>query len=661
MLRRFFAAVLLFMSAITIFAVPSKRLRRTFVLTDGSNVEATLIGNQDVSYYITDDGHIILKTHLGYKLGEREKDDIEALKQSMSSRHARRIGSHASASLSSEGRKYVPLLLVEFKDLPFTIRHSRDSLLSYYDQYCNGLRNGERYTGHGSYGSIKDYFVEQSQSQFDPEFVVIGPVRLDSCYAHYGADRMNDRGSVLQHDENYNDFRKEAIKKALELEVDWTVFDNDGDNRVDMLYFLYAGLGQNNGGGSDAIWPKETTTSITIDDICFATSAACCELQPSQRDAQGNIVATKADGIGVFIHELSHALGLPDFYDTRGTAFGMDIWSVMDYGEYCGDGYHPVNYTAYERDFMGWESMTTITEPSTLHIPCFAEGGGGYKVVNEKNANEYYILENRQGMGWDTRLGRIATGLQVTHVDYSSSLWSANSVNTDKYHQRMTVIAANNLYQGSYTAKSDEEYITTLEGQLFPGKTGNHELTDETTPASVVFTGKYMSKPILDIQETEGIITLKICPLGTLPKAANLMPTEISDEGFTAQWDEVPGAKYYNVELWNDDVLLERHDSVQGLKCRFDGLSSGNQYVFQVQPLADEYLNGEWSESAPIQIQGNNLQLRPESECLVRVFNIGGQFVTNCYADEINRLGLRSGIYLIQPMDGALPRKKLIK
>ena len=72
MLRRFFAAVLLFMSAITIFAVPSKRLRRAFVLTDGSNVEATLIGNQDVSYYITDDGHIILKTHLGYELGERE-------------------------------------------------------------------------------------------------------------------------------------------------------------------------------------------------------------------------------------------------------------------------------------------------------------------------------------------------------------------------------------------------------------------------------------------------------------------------------------------------------------------------------------------------------------------------------------------------------------
>lgn len=661
MLRRFLVAVVLFMSAITLSAVPSKRQRRTFVLTDGSNVEATLIGNQDVSYYLTDDGHIVLKTLLGYELGEREEADIEALERSMASRHARRIGSHASASLSSEGRKYVPLLLVEFKDLPFTIRDSQDSLLTYYDLYCNGLRNGERYTGHGSYGSIKDYFIEQSQGQFDPEFVVIGPVRLDSCYAHYGADRVNDRGSVLQHDENYNDFRKEAIKKMLELEVDWTVFDNDGNGSVDMIYFLYAGLGQNNGGGSDAIWPKETTTSVTIDNINFATSASCCELQPSQKDANGNVVATKADGIGVFIHELSHALGLPDFYDTRGTAFGMDIWSVMDYGEYCGDGYEPVNYTAYERDFMGWESITTITEPTTLHIPCFAEGGRGFKIVNEKNANEYYILENRQGMGWDTRLGQVATGLQVTHVDYSSSRWNANTVNTDKSHQRMTVIAANNLYLGSYTAKSNEEYITTLEGQLFPGKTENHELTDETTPASVVFTGNYMSKPIQDIQETEGIITLKICPLGILADAANLMPAEISDEGFTAQWDEVPNAICYNVELWNDDELLERYDSVQGLELRFDDLSHGDQYIFRVQPLADNYLNGQWSESGTIQIQGNSLQLSPESERLIRVFNIGGQFVTECYADEISRLGLRSGIYLIRPMDGTAPHKILIK
>ena len=661
MLNRFLTSTILFALVITIYAVPSRRLRRTFTLVDGSQVEATLIGNQDVSYYLTDDGQIIMRTNRGYELGEREDADIDNLIVEPARQRARRIGSHSGAPLASTGRKFVPLLLVEFQDLPFSIRQTPDSLRTYYDLFCNGLRNGELYTGHGSYGSIKDYFLEQSGGQFDPEFVVIGPVRLDSAYAYYGGDRYNDKGSVLSHDEHYNDFRNEAIKKALELQVDWEIFDNDKNGSVDMLYLLYAGLGQNNGGGDATIWPKEITTSVTIDGITFATSATCCELQPNKKDAQGNIISTTADGIGVFIHELSHALGLPDFYDTKGTAFGMDIWSVMDYGEYCGNGYNPVNYTAYERDFMEWESLTTISEPTTLHIPCFAEGGGGYKVMNDNNLNEYYILENRQKMGWDSALGRIATGLQVTHVDYSASRWNANSVNTDRSHQRMTVIAANNLYLGSYTAKTDEEYRNTLEGQLYPGKTDNHELTDESTPASVVFTGKYMSKPIVDIQEQDGIITLKFCPRGTLSQAANLGPEEITDNGFTARWDDVPDAQCYNVELWSSDELLERHDSIEATALTFEGLDKGDQYVFRVQPLADDFLNGEWSESGLIQIQGNDIVLQPESETLVRVYNLGGSYITQCYADEIRRLGLRRGVYVLRPMNGAAAVKILIK
>ncbi len=660
-LKSFLTSTILLALVITVYAVPAKRLRRTFTLVDGSQVEATLIGNQDVSYYLTDDGQVVMRTSRGFELGESDDAELEEYVRERVRQRARRIGSQSGAPLGSKGRKFVPLLLVEFQDLPFSVRQTADSLRTYYDLYCNGLRNGERYTGHGSYGSIKDYFVEQSGGQFDPEFVVIGPVRLDSVYAYYGGDRYNSSGKVLSHDENFDLFRKEAIQKALELQVDWTLFDNDKNGSVDMLYLLYAGLGQNNGGDDGTIWPKETTTSVTIDGISFATSATCCELQPKKKDAQGNVIETEADGIGVFIHELSHALGLPDFYDTRGTAFGMDIWSVMDYGEYCGNGYYPVNYTAYERDFMGWETITTVSVPSTLHITCFAEGGGGYKVVNDKNDNEYYILENRQKMGWDATLGRIATGLQVTHVDFSSSRWYANTVNTDRSHQRMTVIAANNLYLGSYTAKTDAEYRNTIEGQLYPGKTDNHELTDESTPASVVFTGDFLGKPIVDIQEENGIVTLKFCPRGTLAQAANLVPGDISDDGFTAFWDEVSDAQYYNVELWSNDELLERRDSVDATSLTFEGLDRGDMYVFRVQPIADDFLNADWSESGPVQIQGNDVVLQPESETLVRVFSLGGSYITQCYADELHRLGLRSGVYVVRPMNGAPAVKIFIK
>lgn len=63
--------------------------------------------------------------------------------------------------------------------------------------------------------------------------------------------------------------------------------------------------------------------------------------------------APKVEGIGTFCHEFSHCLGLPDFYDTNYNGhFGMASWSLMDSGSYNDDGYTPIGYSAYEKEFM---------------------------------------------------------------------------------------------------------------------------------------------------------------------------------------------------------------------------------------------------------------------------------------------------------------------
>ena len=654
------------LSAILLWAVPARRLRRLVTLADGSQVWATLTGNSDLSFYVTDGGDTLVWHSASSSAAGRggvyvpcnpSENDTIALEQAVRKAVRRRVGSAATAPLKPHGVKYVPVVLVEFADKTFSVRETHEEVRAYYDLYCNGTRDGVLYTGHGSHGSIRDYFAEQSEGDFLPEFVPIGPVKLDSTYAYYGADRGTS------HDVNLTAFRTETMRKAVGEVADWSRFDNDGNGSVDMVFFVYAGLGQNNGGDENTIWPQESTRSTTINGRVFATSACCCELMPASFDDDGNVTATRADGVGVFIHELSHALGLPDFYDTRNVAFGMDIWSVMDYGEYGNNGYNPGNYTAYERDFMGWRPLITIDGPCTLCIPCFAQGGNGYKVVNDANPNEYYVLENRQQMGWDDYIGRRCTGLQVTHVDYESGKWNGNTVNTESAHQRMTIIAANNLYRGSNSAKTSAEYRATLAGNLFPGASDIHELTDDTTPASVVFTGGYMGKPIYEIREgDDGVVTLKFRPLGTLTQPSNLRAEELGGSNFTATWDAVPEAECYNVQLWGDGELLQQRDSLafpandetaRPCQTPFTVLQEGVAYTFRVQALSDSYLNGAWAESEVIRVSGNGIIPLPVSEQVVRIYSIDGKFVSECKGDELSRLSLHTGIYVVRSEDGS--------
>jgi immune inhibitor A len=49
----------------------------------------------------------------------------------------------------------------------------------------------------------------------------------------------------------------------------------------------------------------------------------------------------KINGIGLFCHEFSHTLGLPDLYAPSGNLspnVAMEEWDLMDGGEYVGDG-----------------------------------------------------------------------------------------------------------------------------------------------------------------------------------------------------------------------------------------------------------------------------------------------------------------------------------
>lgn len=643
------------------WAVPVERRRFLATLADGTQIMLTSCGNEQLSYFLTDDEMVVELTDSGFCLTNYNHTEYLTLHEPTIKRKAgRKVGSLNDALLGQMGTKHVAVLLVQFKDKHFSVASDSLSVNEYYQRYCNGLPDSSPYTGHGSAGSVSEYFVDQSMGQFKPVFDVIGPLTLDSVYSFYGQDRGASK------DINYGTFVTESLKKACLAKKDWSHLDNNSDGMVDMTFLLFAGMGQNytnSYGDKNTIWPKELPTSYKVNGISFAGCSSTCELRPTAASG-GVITATAPDGIGVFCHEFSHVLGLPDFYDTNYKAFGMDYWDLMDYGQYAVNSYTPVGYTAYERDFMQWQMLEKLQEPSTLRIPCFAKGGHGYKIVNDNNPSEYYVLENRQDYGWDRICRTRGHGLMVTHVDYDRTLWISNRVNTDPNHQCMTIIPANNKLIGGNNFKDFEEWSQSLRGNLYPGTTGNHELTDTSVPASVVFIGGYMGKPIYDIEETDdSIIVLKFNPLGCLDKVRNLVPVDATDTEVTFMWGSVEEAEAYNIKVTDElGVLILQEDSIRANNYKVGGLDPKTCYGFSIQAISDKYRNSEWTDPVNLCLSdyvvglSNGIGEGAERVC---VYDMNGIMVSECKTSELDRLKAQGGIYIVK-FNGGKVRKVII-
>ena len=646
-MKRYLLCLFLASFSLWMMAVPAMRIRRSVTLDDGRTVMVTAFGDEDFDYLLTDEGEVVLeRDNVFHSTGLSVTEYFATLPSAPRSARGR-VGSVASALVKPWGTKKIPVILAAFKDKKFSVAQTDTKVQSFYDDFFNGT---DIYGSTGNKGSVRQYFVDQSLGQFQPEFSIIGPVQLDNNYGYYGGDRGSSKDTL------YSTFVRESFTKARTLVEDWTPFDNDGDGKVDMCVIIFAGLGQNytnSYGDKSTIWPKEMPTSYTINGVTISGCSSSCELRPTA--ASGGVITDwQPDGVGVVIHEISHAIGLPDFYDTRNVAFGLDFWSVMDYGMYTRQSKYPVGYTAYEREFMGWQQTEVITGPRTLHLACFGRGGKGYKLVNDANPDEYYILDNRQAVEWDWGVcSNRGHGMLVYHVDYNAGSWTGNSVNTNANHQRLTIIPANNSLIGSNNAKSSSEWQTSLLGNPYPGITGNHELTDSSTPSSLVFTGNYMGKPLVDIEESkDGIITVKAMPLGTLEAPIGLAQEDATPGSTTAVWDAVEGAELYNLRLRCEGELVLSEDSIAGTSFKLNDLQADVDYTFAVQAISDSYRNSQWTESETFRAIPDAISEITESTERVRIYDMRGRLVGECFADELHRFSCKHGVYIVRRMDG---------
>jgi immune inhibitor A len=217
---------------------------------------------------------------------------------------------------------------------------------------------------------------------------------------------------------------------------------------------------------------------------------------------------TAINGIGVFVHEFSHGMGLPDLYPNTTTARtfdnqSMEFFDLMDYGEYGKNGYAPVPYTAWEREVMGWTEVEVLTETrKDMQLLPLVQGGKAYKFGNGANSEEYIYLENMQPVNTtDPTLGAYyGHGLVAYHVAYSSDhVNMADYPNSIGGKPRMAVVPASGLLVSGYrfvptgqTVTADKpytqaEYLNSMRQAPFPGTEGVTSLTDEQQLPNYLF------------------------------------------------------------------------------------------------------------------------------------------------------------------------------
>ena len=229
---------------------------------------------------------------------------------------------------------------------------------------------------------------------------------------------------------------RDALIAASAL-VDFSAFDANGDGVVDggelALSFILAGYEGAMGGGLPApkVWSHFTrladapaapppVNGVTVGGGGFAMQGECHGAAPGAFAS-----------IGVLCHELGHALGLPDLYDTTENSHGVGGHCLMGHGNWgranSGEpvGATPVFMGAYSRCQAGFSAPEELRDGARVLAAASLATLPGTEVLRVPTAfpAEYFLVENRQPEGFDEGLkyffGYSAAhgGIAVWHID----------------------------------------------------------------------------------------------------------------------------------------------------------------------------------------------------------------------------------------------------
>jgi M6 family metalloprotease-like protein len=317
-------------------------------------------------------------------------------------------GPHAAAAPAGTVGDYRGLcLLVQFPDVPGTITQAEVA------DFCNT----PGYTGFGNNGSVFDYFKEVSDGKLRYTNEVTAYYTTQHPRAYY-TDPTVPFGSRAR------ELIIEALDHLRASGFDFSGLSADNGQFVYALNVFYAGTRINN--WSEGLWPHSWALATP-----YAASAT-----RKFSDYQITDLGTQLT-LRTFCHENGHMVcDFPDLYDYGGEGNGVGHYCLMCFGA---SNTNPAQVSAYLKDVAGWTSSMANLGPGTTAT---LTAGVNDFLIHRKDANEYFVLENRQRVGRDSALPD--AGVAIWHVDRLGS--NNNEQMTPGQHYELSLEQADNRF-----------------------------------------------------------------------------------------------------------------------------------------------------------------------------------------------------------------------
>jgi M6 family metalloprotease-like protein len=458
-----------------------------------------------------------------FKKGLRySRSQVDLLKQiwKIDNAETQNVSGLQKAPAPVTGDKKALCILVGFSGTPFS------KTIAEFEE----LMNQTGYSANGARGSVQDFYLENSYNQMKLTVSVVGIYNLPKTAEYYA--------------EHVHEFA-DAVAKMADADVDYTEFANP-NNALETFHIIYAGHGDEAIDDGKQIWAhKSAIPTITLDGVKISVYSCSPEL----RGSNGSTITT----IGVICHELCHVFGAPDFYDadddTGGKFVGTGYWDLMAGGSWNGSGASPAHINMYQKIQLGWVDPVVLDDPQTVrNMPNSAQNFVAYQ-INTPISGEYYILENRQKVGFDSYIP--GNGLLIYHVSITGRDISTNTVNNTHPQKMYPVCASSNVTIPNSTPSS---YGTiNSAGCPFPGASKKTAFSDYTAPAAFTWSNTKIFKPLTDIQEQNGLISFRFL----LPEVEPISQLNVSvnNQSVQLEWGK-PGEDVTGYNVYRNNQLV---------------------------------------------------------------------------------------------------------